>query len=213
MTCTEERFLKDVADHTLGVVYEDGINRHIRFRANDTSNCWFEIVTWPERLCINGDHGCYVFSRIYDMFEFFRHNGANAPDKPLYINNGYWAEKLQAAACDGRGEGKVRGWSPDKFEQRVKKAFVEHIRENMRGMRAERRDLRLEIEYNILEDSQEELSARAAACAFDQHGLTFEDAYNWNCTEWNFHFIWCLYAIVWGIQQYDKAKPAQKEAA
>ena len=25
-------------------------------------------------------------------------------------------------------------------------------------------------------------------------------------TRYNFHYLWCLYAIVWGIQKYDEAK-------
>lgn len=25
-----------------------------------------------------------------------------------------------------------------------------------------------------------------------------------NCNKYTFHYIWCLYAIVWGIQKYDR---------
>jgi hypothetical protein len=212
MTCTEERFLSDVANHEMRIDRDDGLSRELKFRNPEGygSNCWFEIITWPGRLCINGDHGCYVFSRISDMFKFFRHNGANADGKPLYINDGYWAEKLVAAASD---RSKVRNWSDDKFERIVKERFVAHIRENMRGMPNERRELREAIESEVLAVSEVETDAISEARDFDMHGLNFEDVWEWDCTEWNFHFIWCLYAIVWGIQQYDKSKADKDERA
>lgn len=211
MTCTEERFLHDVAKHEMHIVREDGISREIRFRAPDGSNCWFEIVTWPGCLCINGDHGSYVFSRIADMFEFFRHNGADAPEKPLYINEGYWSEKLQAAACDSAsGESKVKNWSADAFRKHLEDGLERHLQSGGIGT-PEEEELREDIEELVNDAESDQRCAIADAFHFDKHGLTFEDVYEWDCTEWNFHFIWCLYAIAWGIQQYDKAKDGQVE--
>lgn len=31
------------------------------------------------------------------------------------------------------------------------------------------------------------------------------DTWEWDLTDWDFHFLWCLNAIAWGIQQYDRA--------
>jgi hypothetical protein len=32
----------------------------------------FDVVTWPGHLSISGDMGCFVFTRVDDMFTFFR---------------------------------------------------------------------------------------------------------------------------------------------
>jgi hypothetical protein len=29
--------------------------------------------------------------------------------------------------------------------------------------------------------------------------------WEWGLTDWDYHFVWCLHAIAWGIQQYDNA--------
>ena len=41
-------------------------------------------------LIASGDVGTYVFSRLADMFEFFR--SPMTSDGRLYINDSYWAE-------------------------------------------------------------------------------------------------------------------------
>lgn len=75
MSLTVERFLQDVADHKMTVVMDNGVYRHLRFANSDSKlafNQWFDIVTWPGFLAYSGDMGCFVFSRLKDMFEFFR---------------------------------------------------------------------------------------------------------------------------------------------
>ena len=91
-----ERFARETAKHRMTVLHDDGLYRHLRFTemhlCNDaewrTTNgfYWFDLITWPGSLTINGDCGTYTFSRITDMFEFFRGYG---------INPQYWAEKVQ----------------------------------------------------------------------------------------------------------------------
>jgi hypothetical protein len=178
---------------------------------------WFDIITWPGKLCISGDMGCYVFSRLHDMFEFFRHNGINGPDKSLYINDGYWAEKLVSAACTGRYEGKVRRWSSDAFRVKLEERLAQHLQEcdlpeNEEWSPEMADELREAIEELIDDAGEDQSSAIREACNFDMHGLAFEDAWEWDCTEWDFSFLWCLYAIVWGIGKFDEAQ-AKLEAA
>jgi hypothetical protein len=36
----------------------------------------------------------------------------------------------------------------------------------------------------------------------------FDECYEWRCEEYDFHFIWNLYAIAWAIRAYDAAKAA-----
>jgi hypothetical protein len=83
---SEQSFLKDIANHQLEILLDNGVYRHLRFKANANSwNMWFDVVTWPGFLAYSGDMGCFVFTRIADMFEFFRSNKADG----LPINQGY----------------------------------------------------------------------------------------------------------------------------
>ena len=73
-----------VQDHVFLVIRDDGLYRHLRCRALDTSwNSW-DIVTWPGYLSITGDRGGRVFARTDDMLIDFFKGKANVP---------YWLEK------------------------------------------------------------------------------------------------------------------------
>ena len=95
MACTHDIFIQSVARHELTVALDIAGYTHLRLRRPDTMTMWFDIVAWPGALVINGDMGCYVFSRTQDMFAFFRGDNGR-------INPHYWSEKLLAP---GRREG------------------------------------------------------------------------------------------------------------
>jgi hypothetical protein len=104
--CTEERFYNDVAKHEMSIISDDGVNRNILFKNPKSFYGHFNLVTWPGHLCVSGDMGCYVFSRVHDMFRFFRmeekdRNGMWMKDKTLAINPDYWAEKIDAVDRNG----------------------------------------------------------------------------------------------------------------
>jgi hypothetical protein len=206
----EARFLANVASHEMRIIRADGVDRFIRFRSPERGTYWFDILTWPGCLCINGDVGCYVFSRIDDMFEFFRHPTGN---EKLYINDGYWAEKLLAAADKGgRGAG-VKRWSPEKFIQSVVEHLDAYLEDNVLDNPAQADELREAVKSRIIERSYDREDAMNAIETFEMHGLYFRDAWEWNCTKWDFSFLWCLYAIAWGIRKFDEAQPAKEIAA
>jgi hypothetical protein len=189
------------------IIRDDGVNRHIMFRQPGNSCYWFEILTWPGTLCIKGDCGTYVFSRTTDMFAFFRADRSNDPDR-LYINKSYWCEKLQAVDCNGYGDGHAREFSFESFEQNVKERFENHI--ESREISDERRArLWRSIEREVLERAHDG-AVRAFDALHDFHDdefpRLFEDCWEWNCKEYDFHFIWNLYAIAWAIRKYDAAK-------
>ena len=49
-----------------------------------------------------------------------------------------------------------------------------------------------------------EIYAYQAAHDFEHNGFYFQDFFDGGGTErYTSHYIWCLYAIGWGIQQYD----------
>lgn len=214
MTCDQQRFERDVADHVMAIHRDEGVGRHITFKKPGTSCYWFEILTWPGALCIRGDCGTYVFSRLTDMFEFFRSDRGRDPSK-LYINPSYWCEKLQAVDCNGYGDGRAREFDPDRFKGRVKERFDEYF-ESYEISDEKRASLWRDIEWNVL-DRAHDGEIRAFDALNDFHdeefpGL-FQDCWEWNCKEYSFHFMWNLYAISWAIKKYDAAKiPAQAEA-
>lgn len=199
--CTEERYLNDVKDHSMEIIRDDGVYRHIKFSRNGSSVYRLDLITWPGRLCIDSDCGTYVFARIPDMFEFFRtdKNDFNYNHNGLRINPGYWGEKLLSI---GRNAG-YKEFNEEKFRNAIKSIFDKHVKyENLDEDASD--DLWRGIENQVLyelENGKEH--AFRAAYEFFPINLCgdFPD-----CDVYTFHFIWCLYAIAWGIKKYDEAK-------
>ena len=200
--CNEERFLRDVAEHKLEVIRDDGVNRHLRFQKEPKSSVYrFDLITWPGHLCFTGDMGTYVFSRIEDMFEFFI---TGSSKEGLNINTGYWAEKVLSVDRNGG----IEAFSAEKFERAVKhdfdRCFEDSVNEEYtEKLRAECWD---EIEEQILSRTDSEHDAYSAAYDFEHNGFTFVDFFEHDFKVYTFRYLWCLYAIVWGIQQYNQEK-------
>lgn len=202
--CTEDIFLKDVERHTMIVLRDDGVNRHIRFKRPDSSAYWFDLITWPGTLCIDGDCGTYVFRRLEDMFKFFRtdRDYALRNGKALGINLGYWSEKLVSTAKRG-----VTEFSEDRFREAVKDEFDQWV-ESQEPSKADKASLWEQIEDDVLSYIDDgEHDAIRSAMEFSNESLGFEmaDFYEHDCREYTFHFIWCCYAIAWGVKTYDEA--------
>lgn len=213
--CTEERLLNDVKNHSMEILRDDGdAARHISFTNNGSSIYRFDLITWPGHLCIAGDCGTYVFSRIRDMFEFFRmdDNDFNKrPDRRLNINPGYWGEKLQSIGTNAG----YKEFDGDAFRDRVTYMF------NTFWEDTENEEAKAEcweaIQDEVLSqvDNGEHFSYSAAHDFFYKtpDGISdfyFQDFFDGGGTEcYSFQYIWCLYAIVYGISEYDKHKEAQ----
>lgn len=187
-----ERFARDTANHRMTVLHDDGLYRHLRFKAPDTGFYWFDLVTWPGNLSVTGDFGDgHTFSRTPDMFEFFRGSSRYG------INPMYWAEKVQTGRCG------LRTYEEDRFRELVVEHFVETVRYGDAP-----RGLGKAVRGEILNDPDVyyEGGARAALEAFEFKGFRFTDTYEWDLTEYDWSYLWCCHAIVWGIEQYDKAR-------
>jgi len=210
---TEQEFLRDVAQHEMQVLMDNGVYRHIRFKQPGTVCMHFDFITYPGHLVYSGDMGCYVFSRLYDMFEFFRTDRkyAERSGRQLAINLSYWSEKLEAV--DGnRRSGAAKEYSPEKFERAVKEQLVTWWRES-NLTREQRRELRQEVEYEVLDKSHDgDVRAYDAAHGFHHtigsHKFMFRDWWDHDFTDYTHRFKWCCYALAWGIKQYDDAKAA-----
>ena len=190
-----KRFPRDAAQHEMTILHEEGTYRHLRFRNPRSSEYWFDLITWPGSLVIRGDYGDgYVFSRLPDMFEFFRGKG---------INPHYWAEKL-----DG-GRRSVKEYSEDTLRQLVVEHFVNDARWG--GVPAGTgKALRARV---LNEDLSDEHDARNVLEDFAYQGYEFSDVWEWDFHDYTRGFLWACHAIVWGIAQYDAAKTPAGVAA
>lgn len=209
-----ESFLRDVKDHQISVLRDEGLYRHIRFKRKGTSAYYFDLITWPGTLCYTGDMGTFVFSRLADMFEFFRTDRREAGE--LCINPGYWSEKL-LAVDGGRRNGSATEFDPEKFERVIKEYLVGWLRDG--GLnREERRELRTEVRRGILDyidDDERGNFDRAYSFNTEVGGreFQFEDLFDYTFTKYTNTFLWCCYALSWGIQQYDLIEPELKKSA
>lgn len=214
--CTQESFLRDVATHAMEVLRDDGIYRHLRFK-RPTSYCYgFDIVTYPGYLVMSGDMGSWVFSRLHDMFEFFRCRPKNEDPAKLHINRSYWAEKLQAI-----NRGGVKEFSYIKFEALVRQALEDWRKERQDDLHdaappfAVPEDLQELVDDLLRAGLDGEVWAHAALRDFEDHEkrLQLTDTFEWDMTEYTYHFVWGCYAIAWAIKQYDDATVKTPEVA
>ena len=200
-------FAKDIERHVITVRKDDGLYRHLRMARPDTNNMSYSVITWPGHLAYCGDMGCFVFSRIEDMFAFFR------PDTEVpYINLGYWSEKIEAA---DRNDG-YRKFSPTLFEKAVKEQLEDFIKSyglddgSDGGVAAE---LRERLKDEVLAHSDNEGAAYAAALGFEDHDgdNVFQQFGETNCREYTYRYVWCCMAVVHAIQVYGRWKALQPQ--
>lgn len=175
------------------IIYEYGLNRHIRFMKPETINMQFDIITWPGYLCFTGDMGTYVFKRLTDMFEFFRDR------ERLRINPGYWGEKLQAIdkTCG------YREWDREKFKALITKDFQEWLEDaEPTDPEAANDDFNDQILDRLDVCSKDEAYAAVRDFAINDKTV-FPDWWEISTDEYTYHYLWACYAIVFGIQKYD----------
>lgn len=216
MELTEQRFLKDVEDHCMVVIRDDGVNRHIRFKAPGTMIEHFDLITWPGYLLYTGDMGSFLFSRTNDMFSFFRMGKADFNHNrvgSLSINTGYWSEKLQSVDRHGG------------FEEFDEEAFKRVVSEYRIGWtrhcgldKDERRELWDAVTSDVLDMAdQGEDAAKRSAYEFShkigKRTFQFDDFFEHSFTKYTYRFMWCCYALAWGVERYDQITAKNEVAA
>ena len=185
-TMAAEQFAAYVTDHQMTVLHDDGLYRHLRFGCRGAVG-WFEIVTWPGTLTIHGDlGGTHTFSRLTDMFEFFR-------DRP--INPGYWAEKTPDYGIS------LREYSEDVFREQVVDALADLDGSDEETTQAAKRIL------TALDDgdAHDEDGAHELLRDGKDAGL-WSDSWERDLTYWSLPYLRACHGIVWAIRQYDAAK-------
>lgn len=195
---TQEQFDKDMASWTMEALRDDGLYRHLRFRLAGGGFRWFDIVTWPDRLVITGDCETFTFTRLEDMFEFFRSSGSR-------INPGYWQEKI----TDGRDRARSFDW--DTFRAAALAEFDGSTEDMNPFQRLEARDELIEA----LDNDPDEYGAVDVLRNFSYRdgGPGAKVLFRFDLSDgapdgmiWDFHYIWCCRAIAWAIAQYDAQK-------
>ena len=228
-----ERFTRETASHVMTVRHDDGLYRHVRFMNPKSSFYWFELITVPHALIFRGDGESFVFSRIEDMFAFFRGGPVGR------VNPHYWSEKLTS------DRDSVMTYDQELFEQQVKEHVAQAIldRAAPRGISRAVKELLEDGDITWEGGARQELdafefSSYRAACwcganelhtddidatawsirhtreAGDTHRpkveplgtFTFTDTWDWDFKDYCWWFLWACHAIVWGIAQYDAVK-------
>lgn len=188
----KEDFLERVKDHKVEVLKDDGVYRHLLCK-NDSVFDHFEIITSPGYLFYTGDMGSFTFTRVNDMFTFFRRD-------ELVINTGYWGQKCVA--------GEIREYSFESFKDSVKHYFESTFPEETEESKEEWS--RIE-DYILDTDAREhEYAAYQAVNNYHDPHNVFQDFWESTNTVKTFRFVWCCYALVWAIQQYDELKKKEE---
>jgi hypothetical protein len=225
---TEQRvaamFATNTAEHELKILHDDGVYRHILMAKPGTGIYRYELITWPGHLAVGGDMDTYVFARVDDMFTFFRRQ---------QINPSYWAEKVQ----DGRertqrySEDKFRALVKEEIDEHAE-AYPDLAAKHARQLEAYKAaHYTQQYPYNgggvrhpgplwSPEEAREALAdaeadgstmheegARELLGQLESNGVT-SDIWERSLSDWDWHFLYCLNAIVAGIAAYDAAKAA-----
>jgi len=188
------------SDHELSILHDEGVYRHLQMKQPNTNNMWYDIVTYPNNLVISGDMGCCVFSRINDMFQFFRTD-------ELSINYSYWSEKEQATSIFGQNTEYDRSTLPkylDMCRNRWVKKYVPSEDE------IEEVDESLDDAKYIISYFRHEIEAYDFLGEIDEYS-PLEKIIDQNYWELNFTKTtgfqeWRLYAINHAIRLYDAEK-------
>lgn len=195
MTCTVEKFEKDIADHTMKVIRDEGHNRHLSFSKNGSSCYQFDLITWRGHLCVTGDCGTYVFERVADMFEFFRKDRINA---------GYWGEKILSVCRNGG----YKEFDGDKFIK-VVKSYTDDWEFDDEEDREEAMQQVEDDLLSVVHDGNGEIAIAVANnfsyVGSDSKCYQFDDIWDHGCDRYTYHYIWCLEAIIAGIKMYDES--------
>jgi hypothetical protein len=195
-TPTLEQFLKDIASHQLTVNLDQGVFRDLTIARPNTVSMHYNITTRPGYLVITGDMGSFVFSRLDDMFNFFR------SDDGYEINLGYWGEKVEA--------GEVRKFDIDIANSSVQQYLTNFLEDLDLSDPDDRNKSKqaLEAINDFISGTQGmgEFEFWNEIHSWDSDeagGLDLTDFFESTTTKATYHYIWCCYAIVHAIKLYD----------
>lgn len=199
-----EAFSKDVNQHQLTILHDANTYKHLRFRRGGSNVFWFDLVIFPGGLLITGDMGEYLFKRENDMIGWFL-NGRSG----LEINPTYWSQKV--AAC---GQTEVKRFSLQKMLDTLKEDALEWAegeqltKEETDAFSSRFNQEMFNISQNYLGGNLKEIWPLVEDIEIETPAGTYNILGDpeWSFDDFTTHFIWCCYAIIWGLQKYQKAQ-------
>lgn len=199
---TLDSFLRDVANHKLTILRNDGLYRHFRM-SNGSSFYQYDVITFPGHLIFTGDLGTFVYARIDDMFQFFR--GRHLAS---HIDLRYLAEKCIA---EDKPDGVRRFADEDEFIAIARDIVAELLDTDDDFDQEQIVDAMARIgdHARLRETHDERFRGFCDTC----RGRALSDdpeAYYGRFELYTGRFVIAAFAIPWGIEQFDAAtKPSE----
>lgn len=186
------RFAREAVAHTMTVLHDDGLYRHLVFADPDGNFYRFDIVTWPHNLFLRGDGFSFGFAiwPTEDMFDVFRGSRSGG------INPGYWQEKVTA--------GKVRDWSEDLFRAWVLDEATKAEARHPGAVEAVGKQILHSDEHS----TEYQGTAEYAVAAF-QHGdfrLHIPNDWEKSFEDYSWEYLFACHAVLFGIDRWDAAR-------
>lgn len=200
----EDNFLIDVQYHKMKILNDIDLYKHIKFRNPHSIYKQFEILTSPYNLLFTTRNGSFVFQGVEDMFDLFR---TYRIDEPLAIAPSYWSEKLVASDCTTKDLSHLM-FDSDKFKSHIQQKLTQW-KENVNLSNEDKKRLDKEINHEIYKNLNgfNKFTAFKAVEDFTFYYqdtyLKFYDIFEWDCDTYTPTYLWCCYAIVWAIIQYE----------
>lgn len=196
---TLETFLDKVKDHQLTINLDQGLYKDLTIKKPNCIDAHYHITTRPGYLFFTGDMGSFVFSRIDDMFSFFR-------SEDYSINPTYWSEKVQAESVFGDG---VKSYDPEKVRSDLQselETFIDDL-----DLDDEDYNDKVEEATNAIDeiDCSDVYELVEAIRSWDPDlagGLDLCDFWENGTDTHTYYYIWCCFAVVHAINLYDAAK-------
>jgi len=189
-----EWFARDIVDHKLTIVKDDGVHRYLVCKRPDSGFYGFQITTWPGYLAISGDMGFNAWSRTSDMFAFFRGQLNGAINNSAYVSEKAVTKGIAKFDINVAHEA-LAEWFESRYENdENKEEYLEDLTDNM---------LDTEDEYDFVEAVRNHTFSDGNDISdfFGEHNLELYD----------YNYGWQLEAIDWAIKQYDLQKGTKKE--
>lgn len=192
----KERFAADRRDATMTVLKDDGVYRHLAFSFPKATWSRCEVVTWPEMLVLRGNLGCWSFSRVEDMFDFFR----EPAEEIVRINPQHTAEKLVPG-----GSNSAMAYDSGRAAAYIRQTVAENADDHA-GLAADVDNL-LFSDYKgtdlTTEQGLREALARFEGCTEgDYEGFRFP-VEEWDLNRYSPWFLLACVLLPWAIEQYD----------
>lgn len=188
-------FDRIIENFEIVIEQDDGVHRCIYARQPGTGVYSFRVVTWPGYLAIAGDIDGYSFTRLRDMFEFF-------DTEDGVIRPGYWQEKLDTVSKHRP----CKVFNQETFVEELTSLIVAGLDDavSCEDVIKAIKEAGAMDEWYDHECVGDFLDVWNQSKPFD-YVLDFYDVsrLGW---QWNWSFIWALYAIVWTVNRYNEKK-------